>query len=114
MRGAFFSGLVLAAIGTSGLAQAGMATGAYECWYFSQAQMMLNFTVTGADTYVGSASGESGTYALSGKSLTWASGPLVGIMPDGFTAIYEVRGGIPTVSYVSGRGAEAAFCENAP
>ena len=33
------------------------------------------------------------------------------VLPDGFTTLYQERNGRPTVSFQSGRGAEAAFCE---
>jgi hypothetical protein len=95
-----------------GAAQAGMAEGTYECWYFSQAQPGLNVTVTGPTTYTAVADGSTGEYALSGTNLTWVSGLMKGAMPDGFTTLYEVRQGIPTIAFMSGRGAEAAFCQN--
>ncbi|WP_157894686.1 hypothetical protein [Aquibium oceanicum] len=88
-----------------------MATGTYECWYFNQAQLTLNFTVDGPGTYTGY-DGASGTYSVDALgAVTFLSGPLQGVMPDGFVASYEVRQGIPTLSYISGRGAEAAFCQ---
>ncbi|APH74174.1 hypothetical protein BSQ44_24480 [Aquibium oceanicum] len=90
---------------------ADMATGTYECWYFNQAQLTLNFTVDGPGTYTGY-DGASGTYSVDALgAVTFLSGPLQGVMPDGFVASYEVRQGIPTLSYISGRGAEAAFCQ---
>ncbi len=104
-----------AAVLAAGVAQAGgMQPGLYECWAWGQARMLLNVTVTGATSYRGEASGEDGTYSLNGTSLTWESGPLVGIMPDGFSTIYEVRNGTPTISYTGTSGGEAAFCENTP
>lgn len=90
----------------------GVAEGLYECWAWGQARMLLNVTVTGASTYRGEESGETGTYSLKGNALTWESGPLKGIMPDGFTTIYEVREGVPTISYLGTTGSEASFCEN--
>lgn len=90
----------------------GMATGDYECWYFSQAQSSLNFNVTGPGSYTGY-DGAPGTFTISADGqVTFESGPLQGVMPDGFIARYEVRQGRPTLSYISGRGAEAAFCEH--
>jgi hypothetical protein len=109
---ALLTAAVIAAAST-GTAAAGMAEGPYECWFFSQPQPILNFAVTGPATYPGEADGTTGEYELSGKDISWKSGPMVGAMPDGFTTIYEVRNGNPTVSFVSGRGSEAAFCEKA-
>lgn len=97
----------------AGTAAAGMAEGEYECWYFNQPRLGLNFAVTGPTTYTHTMDGKPGEYELNGKTLTWKSGPMQGSMPDGFTTIYEVRGGTPTVAFMSGRGAEAAFCEKA-
>jgi hypothetical protein len=34
-------------------------------------------------------------------------------MPDGFVAVYHEPRGTPTLSFRSGRGSEAAFCEHA-
>jgi hypothetical protein len=99
----------------SGSAQAaGMAPGLYECWAWGSARMLLNVTVTGPTTYRGESTGEDGTYALEGTSLSWLSGPLQGIMPDGFTSTYEVREGTPTISYGKPGNTEATVCENAP
>lgn len=90
---------------------ADMAAGSYECWHFSQPRLLLNFTVTGPETYEGY-DGTTGTYSLGADNVvTFLSGPLQDIMPDGFSARYEVRNGKPTLSYISGRGSEAAFCE---
>lgn len=101
------------AAGGAGAAQAGMSEGAYECWFFSQPQPSLNITVTGATSYTAAADGSDGEYALSGSDVTWVSGLMKGSMPDGFTTLYEVRHGVPTIAFISARGAEAAFCEHA-
>jgi hypothetical protein len=108
--------LVLAALVPSPAAAEGAAAielGVYECWAFNTPQMDLNFTVTGPDTYTG-IGGEPGTFGYdpSSAQMTFQSGPLAGVMPNGFIARYEVREFTgPTVSFVSDRGAEAAFCE---
>lgn len=97
----------------AGAAQAtGVTPGLYECWAWGQARMLLNVTITGDSTYRGEASGETGTYSLNGNTLTWDSGPLKGIMPDGFTTVFEVREGVPTISYLGTSGSEASFCQN--
>lgn len=92
----------------------GMAEGEYACWYFSEARLTLNFTVLGPDSYKGY-DGTPGAYRLDPATgeVVFVSGTLEGVMPDGFKAVYEVREGVPTLSYISGRGAEAAFCQNA-
>jgi len=109
---AFAAATVFAAFQTSA-ASAGMATGPYACWYFSDARLTFNFTVLNADSYNGY-DGTPGKYALdaASKEVTFVSGTLEGAMPDGFKAIYEVRQGIPTLAYISPRGAEALFCQN--
>ena len=100
------------AAGGAGAAYAqGMAEGPYECWFFSEPRPGLNFSVTGPSSYVGIESGEAGEYALAGEALTWVSGSMSGVMPDGFTTVYQVRQGNPTVSFVGKSGSEAAFCE---
>lgn len=113
MRIAIVSSLIMTALATTGVAQAGMALGHYECWYFGEARMMLNFEVTSDSSYTNAYSGDAGTYALNGKNVTWGPGPMKEMMPDGFTAIYEVRNGTPTLAIISARGAEAEFCEKA-
>ncbi|MGE0007760.1 MAG: hypothetical protein AB7S92_19540 [Parvibaculaceae bacterium] len=95
-------------------AHADMANGSYECWYFSEARLTFNFTVLGPDSYKGY-DDTPGTYSHDTASgeVTFTSGTLSGAMPDGFKAIYEIREGVPTLSYISGRsGAEALFCQN--
>lgn len=92
----------------------GLAPGAYECWMFSSARLDLNFKVTGAGQYQG-ADNSKGKFTFDPRSheVTFLSGSLQGAMPKGFRAIYEVRKGKPTVSFVSPRGSEASFCEKA-
>ncbi|HEX2591630.1 MAG TPA: hypothetical protein VHL34_09050 [Rhizomicrobium sp.] len=102
--------LLLAAFTQSANA-AGMAMGAYECWGNGEARMLMNFTVTGAGTYKGS-DNSTGKFTLTGNTVTFTSGSLNGVMPDGFVAKYEIRKGIPTVSFVGPSGAEAQFCEH--
>lgn len=86
--------------------------GRYECWFFNQPQAGMNFAVTGDGRYSG-AKGDAGRFTLDGASgrMAFTGGPLDGALPDGFRAIYVVRKGRPTVSFVSPRGSEAAFCE---
>lgn len=88
----------------------GIPTGKYECWANGQARLMLNFTIDDESHYVG-ADGTRGTYSLQGDQVTFHGGALDGAMPTGFSAVYHRPGGRPTVSFRSGRGAEAAFCE---
>lgn len=109
--------ILAAAVAAAGVvpsaASTGMAAGDYECWYFSDARLTFNFSVSGPGAYTGY-DGSAGTYALdpSTGEVVFASGTLAGAMPDGFKAVYEVREGIPTLSYISPRGAEALFCQN--
>jgi len=107
-------GLVLFA--SPALAQtAPIAGGAYECWANGSARMLLNFSITGPSSYRQTDGGKTGSYRYTPatKAFAFTSGPLQGIMPDGFTAIYEVRNGTPTVSYRGRSGFEASFCEKA-
>lgn len=90
---------------------AGMATGAYECWGNGEARMLMNFTVTGAGTYRGS-DNSIGHFMLTGNTIDFTSGTLHGAMPEGFVSKYEIRKGIPTVSFVGRSGFEAQFCEH--
>lgn len=91
----------------------GLPTGAYECWANGEARLNMNFTVKDGGSYAGP-DGDAGTYSLddSTKKLTFKGGSLDGAMPDGFFAEYKA-GEPPTVSFVSGRGSEAAFCQRA-
>ncbi|PWR18822.1 hypothetical protein [Zavarzinia compransoris] len=108
------AGALAAILSSAGAAAAAadMASGAFECWFFSEPRLTLNFTVTGPGTYKGY-DGSAGEYSISEASeVTFTSGTLAGALPDGFKAVYEVRQGVPTLSFVSGRGSEAAFCQN--
>jgi hypothetical protein len=89
-----------------------VAAGSYECWANGQARMLLNFTIRSASQYTGS-DGKPGAYSYNAGSgrLTFRGGSLDGALPDGFQAIYHVPQGLPTVSFRSPRGSEAAFCQ---
>lgn len=86
--------------------------GEYECWANGQSRQLMNFTASGGSKYKGS-DGSTGTYSFDPASsrITFNGGSLDGIMPDGFYSVYAVTGGIPQVSFISARGAEAAFCQ---
>lgn len=88
-----------------------VAAGTYECWANGSARGMMNFKVTGKGMYAGD--GDKGRYeydAASGK-ITFKGGHLDGVMPAGFVSVYHEPRGRPTVSFRSGRGSEASFCE---
>jgi hypothetical protein len=88
-----------------------MPAGAYECWANGQANLILNFTVTGGNRYTGS-DGQSGTFSLDGQNrITFHGGSLDGAMPNGFYAVYHAPQGRPTVSFRNPQGSEAAYCE---
>lgn len=76
--------------------------------------MLMNFTIRSATQYTGS-DNKPGTYSFDANSgrITFRGGSLDGAMPDGFYAIYHEPRGVPTVSFRSPRGSEAAFCQNA-
>lgn len=96
------------ASGNAGL----VAQGDYECWANGQARMLMNFTITAPGEYTAS-DGSTGTfdYDPSTGVITF-TGYMRDIMLDTWVVNYHEQGGVPTVSYVSDRGAEAAFCEN--
>jgi len=86
-------------------AQAQMAVGEYECWYFTRAQPGLNFKITGAGTYT-DVEGKRGTYSLGANNqITFRGGA-----HEGSRAVYK-NIEPPTVSFIGNSGAEAAFCE---
>lgn len=89
-----------------------VAQGSYECWSGSQANLMLNFAIQGGNRYLGY-DGKPGTYSYDPATnrISFEGGPLDGVMPDGFHAIYHAPNGRPTVSYQNPQGREAAFCE---
>jgi hypothetical protein len=96
-------------------APAKVAGGAYECWANGAARMLMNFKVTGDGRYSNEDGNEKGAFAYTADSglITFKGGHLDGAMPDGFKAVYHENHGRPTVSFRSGRGSEAAFCERA-
>lgn len=88
-----------------------MAQGDYECWANGSANLLLNFTVTGNGRYRASDGSSGGfDYDAATGAITF-TGYLREVMLDGWTTNYHEMGGIPTVSFVSDRGSEAAFCQ---
>lgn len=89
----------------------GIAPGAYQCWGNGDAHLTMNFAVQSGNRYTGY-NGQGGSYTLDGSNrVAFRGGPLDGVMPGGFYAVYYVPGGRPTVSFRSPRGTEAAFCQ---
>jgi len=89
-----------------------VALGAYECWAWGRPRLLLNFKVTGAGRYTAS-DGSPGTFSFDpGSKAIRFTGYLGNVMPNGFTSIYHVPGGKPTVSFRGPGGSEASFCEN--
>jgi hypothetical protein len=112
---AIAAALFLAPLLASSLAHAApaqVAAGSYECWGNGSPRMLLNFTVKGPGQYVGS-DDKPGRYAYDAATgaIRFQGGALDGVMPAGFTSVYHEDKGRPTVSFRSGRGAEASFCE---
>lgn len=88
-----------------------VAEGDYECWANGSANLLLNFTVTGNGRYRAS---DNSTGRFDYDASTGAisfTGYLRDVMLDGWTTNYHEQGGVPTVSFVSDRGSEAAFCQ---
>ena len=90
-----------------------VAQGSYECWGNGSPRLLLNFKVTGSGKYSDPDGKEQGTYNYnpSNGEITFKGGHLDGVMPKGFTSVYHENKKRPTVSFRSGRGAEASFCE---
>ena len=109
------AGIVAMSLCSAGLAQApaAVAQGSYECWGNGSPRLLLNFKVTGKDRYTDAEGKEKGsfTYNAANGSITFKGGHLDGVMPKGFTSVYHEKNKRPTVSFRSGRGAEASFCE---
>lgn len=91
---------------------AGLPPGAYECWGNGEARLLMNFTVTGPNAYKGSDNSMGNFSVTGGGNVNFLSGSLNGVMPHGFVSKYEVRKGVPTVSFVGPSGAEAQYCEH--
>ena len=90
-----------------------IAMGSYECWYFSQARLLMNFTTRAPGQYVGS-DGKPGTYTMDANGrVTFHGGALDGILPAGFYAVYYEPQGLPTVSFRNSGGTEVEFCQKA-
>lgn len=97
---AFLIGLPVAS------ANAQIPVGEYECWFFSRPQMLLNFKITGPNSYTDS-EGTRGSYSLGANNqITFRGGG-----HDGSRAVYK-NITPPTVSFI-GTSGEAAFCERA-
>ena len=94
---------------------AAVATGSYECWGHGTARLLLNFKVTGKSNYSDPDGKERGSFVYDSASgaIAFKGGHLDGVMPTGFTSVYHESKNVPTVSFRSGRGAEASFCERA-
>lgn len=85
----------------------GPALGSYECWFFSQARMGLNFKLQGNGRYTDS-EGKAGAYTFDAKSgaIRFKGGVL-----DGQAPIYHEPNGHPTASFRNNKGDEISFCE---
>lgn len=103
--------LLCASVGAQ--SPAAVVQGNYECWGNGSPRLLLNFKVTGKDRYTDPDGKERGsfTYNAGSGAISFKGGHLDGVMPNGFTSIYHEPKGKPTVSFRSGRGAEASFCE---
>jgi len=92
---------------------AAVAAGSYGCWAHGSARMLLNFKVTGANTYSGSKGNGSFNYDKASGKIGFKGGHLDGVLPDGFVTVYHEPHGKPTVSFRNARGGEVSFCERA-
>jgi len=90
----------------------GVPQGSYECWAFSQARMLLNFTIQPGGQYTGS-NGQPGAFSFDAPSqrITFRGGSLDGVLPGGFYAVYYEPQGRPTVSFRNDQGSEVSFCQ---
>ena len=90
-----------------------VAQGSYECWGNGSPRLLLNFKVAGNGKYSDPEGKQQGSFNYDAKSgaIAFKGGHLDGVMPTGFTSVYHENKNRPTVSFRSGRGAEASFCE---
>src|SRR5262249_33583562 len=90
----------------------GIVEGAYECWAFSQARPLLNFTIRSGGTYIGS-DGKSGAFSFDAafQRVIFTTGALSNVLPAGFYTIYYEPQGRPTVSFRNSHGDEESFCQ---
>jgi hypothetical protein len=96
---------VLSAASSAAVQAQTVATGAYECWYFTRAQPGLNFNITGPGTFT-DVEGKRGTFTVgTDNRMTFKGGA-----HEGSRAVYKPLK-TPTVSFIGNSGAEAAFCE---
>ena len=113
LKAAIAAGALSLACAAHAQSPAAVAQGSYECWGNGSPRLLLNLKVTGKDRYTDPEGKQKGTFAYNpaNGAITFKGGHLDGVMPTGFTSIYHEPKGKPTVSFRSGRGAEASFCE---
>jgi len=100
-----------AAVPAAGAAST-VPAGNYECWANGEANLTLNFTVTGPGRYTAS-DGSTGTFTVADDGTATFTGYEGDVMPAGFTINYHLAQGRPTFSFIGTSGGEAAFCEKA-
>jgi hypothetical protein len=112
-RGLMTCAMLAFAGATFAQAPKAVAPGSYECWGNGSPRLLLNFKVTGKDRYSDADGKQQGSFAYNpaNGAITFKGGHLDGVMPAGFTSVYHENKKRPTVSFRSGRGAEASFCE---
>jgi hypothetical protein len=90
-----------------------VAQGNYLCWAHRQARLLMNFKVTGANSYSDPEGKRRGAiaYNASTGAISFKGGHLDGVMPPGFTSVYHEKNSVPTVIFRGSSGGEASFCQ---
>lgn len=100
-------GAIVLCLSSFGAKAESVATGSYECWYFTRAQPGLNFRIVADGSYM-DVEGKRGNFSLAAdRSMTFQGGA-----HDGTRAVYK-GGNPPTISILGPSGKEAAFCQRA-
>jgi hypothetical protein len=95
--------LIATAAAESAFAQA-IPAGKYECWHFSTPLPGMNFTLMAGGRYT-DAAGQSGSYSVSGNSISFRGANL-----DGQRGMYR-PGPPPTIGIMGTGGRETESCQ---
>lgn len=83
--------------------------GDYECWAFSSARMLQNFSILDGRRYRDSEGNTYGYHLDAGGRLVFEGGVLSDLGP--YQVHYNVPQGRPTASFRNAQGTEVSFCE---
>ncbi len=88
---------------------AAVKPGDYECWAFSSARMLQNFSILDGRRYRDSEDKTYGYHLEGGGTLVFEGGVLSDLGP--YQVHYHVPNGRPTASFRNAQGTEVSFCE---